>query len=110
MLRHTARIEIYMKSGAAGVCTSGAVVRADDFRVAQAGVATRLTGGSVLDLEPDNFYVYQFNIAGDGRFTLAARMDGGEVDLETTAFDSGEAKLGGHGSRSFPFKVPRLLV
>lgn len=107
MLRRNARIEIYMKSGAAGVCTSGAVVRADDFRVAQSGVATRLTGGSVLDLESDVFYVYQFNIAGDGRFTLAARMDGSEADLESTAYDSGDAKLGGHGSRSFPFKVPR---
>ena len=89
------------------MCTTGAVVRADDFRLAQAGVATRLTGGSVLDLESDAFYVYQFNIAGDGRFTLAARMDGSEADLSSTAYDSGDAKLGGHGSRSFPFRVPR---
>jgi hypothetical protein len=85
---------------------SGAVVRLQDLRETNARVITRLTGGSVVELDPGVFYVYQFNVAGEGKFVLAARRDGGAEDLDTREFDSTDAKQGAHSSRSFLFKVP----
>jgi hypothetical protein len=105
MTSRTARFELYMKAGTVGLSTRGAIVRMKDGRPVTSAVSTRLTGGTVVELELDTYYMYQFNVSGDGKFTLAVRLDGGKIDLERDDFDSGGAKEGPHSERSFPFKV-----
>jgi hypothetical protein len=101
----SARFELYMKAGTVGLSTRGAIVRMKDGRPVTSAVTTRLTGGTVVELELDTYYMYEFNVSGDGKFTLAVRADGGKIDLERDDFDSGGAKEGPHSERSFPFKV-----
>jgi len=107
MMSEKKRIEVYMKLGAVGLSTNGAVVHVEDLKTVAGNVATRLTGGSVLELAVDSYYLYQFNIVGNGRFTLAVRQDGGSVDLESRDFESDDARRGAHGERSLAFKVTR---
>ena len=102
-----ARIEIYMKAGTVGLSTNGAIVRVADLATVRINVVTRLTGGSVVDLDANASYVYQFNVAGEGRFALAVRRDGSDTDVVTRAFDASDAKQRAHADRSFPFHVPR---
>jgi hypothetical protein len=106
MPNRTARIEVYMKNGTVNLSTKGAIVRMKDHMLVQDNVVTRLTGGTVIELPVDGYYIYQFNIAGEGKFTLAARIDAVMSELEHTSFDSGLAKQGAHSERSFAFKVP----
>ena len=94
-----------MKTGTAGLSTRGAIVRMRDQHTVTGSVTTRLTGGTVVVLEIGAYYMYQFNVAGDGKFTLAARPDGERLDLEHAEFDGAGAKEGPHSARSFAFKV-----
>jgi hypothetical protein len=78
-----------------------------DLSAVAGNIVTRLTGGSVAELEVGGYYTYEFNVAGEGRFTLAARPDGATSDdLESREFDSGDVRRGRHSERSFSFKVP----
>jgi hypothetical protein len=105
MTLRTARIEVYMKTGTASLSTRGAIVKLPDQEMVTRSVTTRLTGGTVVVLEVGAYYMYQFNVAGDGKFTLAARPDGEGFDLEREDFDGTGAKEGPHSGRSFAFKV-----
>lgn len=94
-----------MKTGTAGLSTRGAIVRLPDHQTVTGNVTTRLTGGTVVVLEVGAYYLYQFNVAGDGKFTLAARPDGDGFDLEREEFDGTFVKEGPHSARTFAFKV-----
>lgn len=101
-----ARIELYMKTGPIGLSTRGAIVRARDGSTVTSNVMTRLTGGTVVELDVDDDYTYEFNVVGEGRFSLAVRPDGSTIqDLERAEFDGAGAIAGPHRGRSFTFKV-----
>jgi len=93
-----------MKAGPVGLSTRGAVVSLPWQETLATSVTTRLTGGTVVELEVDASYVYEFNVAGDGGFTLAIRGDGEQDDLGQQRFDAA-TKEGPHSARSFAFRV-----
>lgn len=94
-----------MKTGTASLSTRGAIVRLPEGQMVTGSVTTRLTGGTVVVLEVGAHYMYQFNVAGDGKFTLAARPDGAGGDLGREEFDGAGVKEGPHSARSFAFRV-----